>query len=84
MAVSCFYNQLSEQQHEKAEAIEDAICEGIGPRPEHEQWRFSILADPHKLGYTIPIEGPDGFRWEQGFTEWNPEVIQEAVFRATH
>ena len=49
---------------DRGKAVEGAVLEGIGERPDVETWKVYIFEPqiPHR--YTITIEGPNQLNWE--------------------
>ena len=85
MSVTIFINEIPIPEHR--EAIEKAVLEGIGQRPNNEQWMVSIYAPQNSDHYSVVIEGPNDFKWERSFSgpdERSPELIREEVRQATH
>ena len=84
MPVSIWCNTIAIP--DRCEAIGAAVLNGIGQRPENEQWTVSIYEPADRPDYIVKIEGPDGFKWKRGFfyEEQTPESIQAAVAKATH
>ncbi len=65
-------------------AIEEAVLDAIGERPEHEAWRVRIDEPFDRPDYIIDIEGPS-FRWRRSFfgpLEQTEEFISAEVKRA--
>ena len=85
MSVSIFCNEIPIPEHR--ESIGKAVLDGIGQRPDNEQWRVEIYAPRDSADYIVVIEGPNDFKWERSFSgpdERSPELIREEVRQATH
>ncbi len=82
MSVTIFSNDIPIP--ELRESIGKAVLDGIGQRPDNEQWRVYIYAPQNSAHYIVVIEGPNGFKWERSFGERSPEFIREQVKQATH
>ena len=65
-------------------AIQDAVLDAIGEKPDHERWVVSIHEPQDRPDYIIDIEGP-AFKWRRGFFgpyEQTPDFINEEVKNA--
>ena len=85
MSVTIFSNDIPIPEHR--ESIGEAVLDGIGQRPDNEQWTVSIYAPQNSANYIVVIEGPNDFKWEKSFSgpdERSPELIREQVRQATH
>ncbi len=85
MSVTIFSNDIPIP--ELRDSIGKAVLDGIGQRPDNEQWRGSIYAPQTSAHYIVVIEGPNDFKWERSFSgpdERSPELIREEVRQAIH
>jgi hypothetical protein len=67
-------------------AIQNAVLQGLGQRPDNESWTVRIFEPQSGPEYVIKIEGANGFRWEHTFLgghEQTPDFIRKEVQKAT-
>jgi len=67
-----------------AAAVERAVLDAIGERPDDQTWAVRISEPSDRSDYIIHIEGP-GFRWRQEFfgpLEQTPSFVFDEVKRA--